>query len=59
MYASKRRALDTTKRLGRLLDDLERTKSRVRAKVKHPFRVVKPQFGHMKVRYRGLMKNAQ
>jgi len=26
--------------------------------VEHPFRVVKRQFGHTKVRYRGLAKNA-
>jgi len=29
----------------------------VRAKVEHPFRVIKRQFGHVKVRYRGLRKN--
>jgi len=29
----------------------------VRAKVEHPFRVVKRQFGHRKTRYRGLAKN--
>ena len=29
----------------------------VRAKVEHPFRVIKRQFGHMKTRYRGLAKN--
>jgi len=27
------------------------------AKVEHPFRVIKRQFGHVKVRYRGLKKN--
>ncbi|MFG6449380.1 transposase [Roseateles sp. BYS180W] len=26
-------------------------------KVEHPFRVIKRQFGHVKVRYRGLVKN--
>ena len=31
--------------------------SSVRAKVEHPFRVLKRQFGYTKVRYRGLMKN--
>ena len=36
----------------------ERAKAQVRAKVEHPFRVVKRQFGHVKVRYRGLAKNA-
>ena len=29
----------------------------VRAKVEHPFRVIKRQFGYTKVRYRGLAKN--
>jgi len=29
----------------------------VRAKVEHPFRVLKQQFGFTKVRYRGLAKN--
>lgn len=29
----------------------------MRAKVEHAFRVVKRQFGHTKVRYRGLAKN--
>ena len=59
MRAGKRRALDTATPLGRLLEDLERTKARIRAKVEHPFRVIKRQFGHVKVRYRGLMKNTQ
>ena len=27
------------------------------AKAEHPFRVIKRQFGHVKVRYRGLAKN--
>lgn len=35
-----------------------RTKSKVRAKVEHVFRVLKCQFGFVKVRYRGLAKNA-
>jgi len=34
-----------------------RTKSKVRAKVEHPFRVLKGIFGFAKVRYRGLKKN--
>lgn len=36
---------------------LERAKASVRAKVEHPFRVLKRQFGCTKVRYRGLAKN--
>jgi len=35
-----------------------RTKSKVRAKVEHPFLVLKRVFGFTKVRYRGLDKNA-
>lgn len=36
-----------------------RTKSSVRAKVEHPFHVIKRVFGFVKVCYRGLAKNAQ
>jgi IS5 family transposase len=36
---------------------LEKTKASIRAKVEHPFRVIKCQFGHRKTRYRGLAKN--
>ena len=35
-----------------------RRKSQVRAKVEHPFRPLKSIFGFAKVRYRGLLKNA-
>ena len=35
----------------------EHSKASVRAKVEHPFRVVKRQFGMLKVRFRGLAKN--
>jgi transposase, IS5 family len=35
----------------------EYSKASVRAKVEHPFRVIKRQFGLMKVRFRGLAKN--
>jgi IS5 family transposase len=34
-----------------------RNKSRIRARVEHPFLVIKRIFGYVKVRYRGLMKN--
>ena len=36
---------------------LEKKKASVRAKVEHPFRYIKRQFGYSKVRYRGLAKN--
>ena len=35
-----------------------RTKSRVRAKVEHPFLILKRIFGFAKTRYKGLAKNA-
>ena len=38
-------------------NQLERLKASIRAKVEHPFRVIKRQFGHVKVRYRGPKKN--
>ena len=45
------------------VDELERaknrTKSKVRAKVEHPFRILKRVFGFTKVRYRGIWKNHQ
>jgi len=39
------------------LQKKEHRKASVRAKVEHPFRVIKRQFGLMKVRFRGLRKN--
>jgi IS5 family transposase len=57
-------AQDFTNRKGtrnKPLSDAERgrnrTKSKVRARVEHPFHVIKQVFGFVKVRYRGLMKN--
>jgi IS5 family transposase len=52
----KRRTLPDTK-TGRLREQLEKLKASVRAKVEHPFHVVKNIFGHKKARYRGLAKN--
>jgi IS5 family transposase len=40
-----------------LIKQLEKTKASMRAKVEHPFQVLKQQFGDVKVRYRGLSKN--
>jgi IS5 family transposase len=57
MRPGKRKLLDKTRPLGRLMDELEKLKASIRAKVEHPFRVIKRQFGHVKVRYRGLAKN--
>jgi len=57
MRPGKRRELDKTKLVEDLTDQLERLKASIRAKVEHPFRVLKLQFGHVKARYRGLAKN--
>ena len=57
MRPGKRKALDKNKPLDALIDKLEKLKAGVRAKVEHPFRVIKRQFGFVKVRYRGLRKN--
>jgi transposase, IS5 family len=40
-----------------IAEQVEKFKASVRAKVEHPFRVLKRQFGYTKVRYRGLAKN--
>jgi transposase, IS5 family len=57
MRPGKRRALDKTCESHQLMEQVEQLKASVRAKVEHPFRVVKQQFGYAKVRYRGLAKN--
>lgn len=56
MRPDKRRALDECS-WGLLLEQAEKLNACVRAKVEHPSWVVKRQFGHIKVRYRGLAKN--
>src|SRR5450631_1475493 len=60
------RAQDMTSRRVRyknFVDELQkaknRVKARVRAKVEHPFRILKRIFGFEKVRYRGIEKNHQ
>jgi len=52
-----RKLLDKADPMEALTDQVERIKASIRAKVEHPFRVIKRQFGHVKVRYRGLAKN--
>jgi IS5 family transposase len=56
MRPGKRKALPKTT-LGELLERIEHTKASIRAKVEHPFHVVKNLFRHRKTRYRGLAKN--
>ena len=38
-------------------EDINRIIAKVRARVEHPFRLLKRQFGYIKTRYRGLAKN--
>ena len=59
MRPGKRKALDKSHAADAMLDEAEKLKAGVRAKVEHPFRVIKRQFGYLKVRYRGLKKNTQ
>ena len=58
MRPGKRKALDKQNNaIDALIEQLEKLKASIRAKVEHPFRVIKRQFGYTKVRYRGLKKN--
>ena len=57
MLTGKRAALDKRKPISAMIDEIERIKVRIQAEVKHPLRVIKRQFGFVKVRYRGLKKN--
>ncbi|QJQ11444.1 IS5 family transposase [Pseudomonas putida] len=50
-HLSKRSVLYKAKR------QIEKVKAQARAKVEHPFRVIKRQFGYVKTRFRGLAKN--
>jgi transposase, IS5 family len=57
MRPGQRKALNKDDPLDALTDKIEKAKAAIRAKVEHPFRVIKRQFGYAKVRYRGLKKN--
>lgn len=57
MRPGKRAALDLRSALAAKIEQVEKIKASIRAKVEHPFRLIKQQFGHTKVRYRGLAKN--
>ena len=56
MKPGQRRILPNTPD-GRLLDPVETAKAHLRAKIEHPFRMIKRQFGFQKVCYRGIKKN--
>ena len=57
MRTGKRKALNKENEADAMIDKAEKLKAGIRAKVEHPFQVVKRQFGFVKVRYRGLTKN--
>ena len=51
------KALKKHPRKNKVLLNIEKIKASIRAKVEHPFRVIKCQFGFRKTRYKGMMKN--
>ena len=57
--AAKRSVVKTIQdpELRAIIEQLEHAKASIRAAVEHPFRVLKRQFGYVKVRYKGLAKN--
>ncbi|PNG48732.1 Transposase DDE domain protein (plasmid) [Variovorax sp. WDL1] len=57
MQPGKRRQLDPKRKWARLLEKAEQLKASIRAKVEHPFHVIKNLFRHRKTRYKGLAKN--
>jgi IS5 family transposase len=60
MQPGKPRLLDPTSKWAQMLEKAEQLKASVRAKVEHPFHVIKNLFRHKEVRYKGLAKdNAQ
>ena len=56
MRPGKRRALPQD-RFGWIQEQIEKMKASLRAKVEHPFHMVKNLFKHRKMRYKGLAKN--
>ena len=56
MKRGKRKALPKDA-MGKLMERFEKLKASIRAKVEHPFHVLKNLFKHRKTRYRGLAKN--
>ena len=58
MRPGKRKALNKENEAEGLIDKGEKLKAGIRAKVEHPFQVIKRQFRYVKVRYPGLKKKA-
>jgi IS5 family transposase len=57
MRPGKRRMLNPFIEPEFVAERVEKMQTSIRAKVEHPFRMIKQQFGFSKVRYRGLAKN--
>jgi IS5 family transposase len=57
MRPGKRATLDLSGALAANIQKVEKISASIRAKVEHPFRLIKQQFGYAKLRYRGLAKN--
>ncbi len=57
MRPGKHRMLPMDTAWGQMLEKVEKIKASIRAKVEHPFHIIKNRFGLRKVRYRGLAKN--
>lgn len=57
MRPGKKGRLDKSKRAERLINRFGRVKASMQDKVKHTFRMIKRQFGLVKVCYRGLAEN--
>lgn len=57
MRPGKRKALTKENEAEVVREEAEKVKVSIRAKVEHPLRVIKRQFGSVKVRYSGLKKN--
>ena len=57
MRPGQRRRLRLQDSEEQLLHWVEKAKAHIRAKVEHPFRVIKQQFGFQKTRLRGMAKN--
>jgi transposase, IS5 family len=57
MKPRQRRQLDRAQPLDELKDEVEKLKASIRAKVEHPFQLIRQRFGYRKVRYRHLAKN--
>lgn len=65
MMPSKRKAIKTAKaqtgstgKLAQTIDLIEKLKTSIRAKVVHPFHIIKNLFKYKKVSYKGIAKNA-